>query len=121
VLHGIRHDGVVLKGMPAVREAYRAIGLGWLLAPTRLPGLNALSEFLYRWFARNRGALGRSKQGISSAVCRKLRPNSAILGDARRANRTSHLRRGGCQVAGRVGLPCSRQAIARDRNMLLNS
>jgi predicted DCC family thiol-disulfide oxidoreductase YuxK len=59
VLHGVRHDGAVVKGMQAVREAYQAVGLGWLLAPTRLPGLRALSDLFYGWFARNRRALGR--------------------------------------------------------------
>jgi predicted DCC family thiol-disulfide oxidoreductase YuxK len=59
VLHGVRPDGVVIRGMEAVREAYRAVGLGWLLVPTRLPGLSALSDFFYGWFARNRRALGR--------------------------------------------------------------
>ena len=59
VLHGVRADGAVIKGMEAVREAYRAVGLGWLLAPTRLPGLRFLSDLLYGCFARNRLALGR--------------------------------------------------------------
>ena len=59
VLHDVRPDGEVVKGMQAVREAYRAVGLGWLLAPTRLPGLSALSDFCYGLFARNRLALGR--------------------------------------------------------------
>jgi hypothetical protein len=36
----------VLKGMDAVREAYRTVGLGWVLAPTKLPGLKALSDLL---------------------------------------------------------------------------
>jgi predicted DCC family thiol-disulfide oxidoreductase YuxK len=32
VLHGVKLDGTVLKGMDAVREAYRTVGLGWLVA-----------------------------------------------------------------------------------------
>ena len=59
VLHGVRYDGVVIKGMEAVRDAYRTVGLGWLVAATQLPGLNALSDLLYGWFARNRQTLGR--------------------------------------------------------------
>jgi predicted DCC family thiol-disulfide oxidoreductase YuxK len=58
-LHGLKRDGTVLSGMDAVRESYRAVGLGWLLAPTRLPGLKLASELLYRLFARNRIAVGR--------------------------------------------------------------
>ena len=59
VLHGVRPDGVVVRGMEAVRESYRSVGLGWLLALTRLPGLRFLSDLIYGWFARNRVALGR--------------------------------------------------------------
>jgi predicted DCC family thiol-disulfide oxidoreductase YuxK len=59
VLHGVKPDGTVIKGMEAVRQAYEAVGLGWVLAPTRLPGLRRLSDLFYGWFARNRLALGR--------------------------------------------------------------
>jgi predicted DCC family thiol-disulfide oxidoreductase YuxK len=52
----------VVKGMEAVRQAYQTVGLGWILAPTRLPGLNLVSDLLYSWFARNRGTLGRILQ-----------------------------------------------------------
>ena len=59
VLHGVRPDGKVLKGMDAVREAYRTVGLGWVLAATSLPGLRSLTDLFYGCFARNRGVLGR--------------------------------------------------------------
>lgn len=36
------------------RQAYSAIGLGWLLAPTRWPDLDRLSDHAYLVFARNR-------------------------------------------------------------------
>jgi predicted DCC family thiol-disulfide oxidoreductase YuxK len=58
-LHGIKPDGTIVRGMEAVREAYRSVGLGWIMAPTRLPGVRLLSDRLYDWFARNRLALGR--------------------------------------------------------------
>ena len=70
VLHGVRADGVVLKGMDAVREAYRTVGLGWVLAPTKLPGLKALSDLLYGCFARNRVVIGRLLHpGCSDGQC----------------------------------------------------
>ena len=59
VLHGIRPDGSVVKGMEAVRAAYCAVGLGWVVAPTRIPGVRWLADSVYRSFARNRAALGR--------------------------------------------------------------
>jgi len=76
VLHGIMPDGVVLKGMDAVREAYRAVGLGWIVAPTRFPGLKALSDFLYRSFAKHRIALGRLLQPSCSADRCSVSPTS---------------------------------------------
>jgi predicted DCC family thiol-disulfide oxidoreductase YuxK len=45
--------------MEVFREAYRAIGLGWLLAPTGWPGLRWLADCGYEWFARNRITIGR--------------------------------------------------------------
>jgi len=70
LLHGVRPDGIVLKGMDAVREAYRAVGLGWLLAPTRLPLLRTLSDGMYRLFARNRIALGNlAGRGCDDGSC----------------------------------------------------
>ena len=59
VLHGMKCDGTVVTGMDAVREAYRTVGLGWLVAPTRLPVLRSLSDCLYGLFARYRAPLGR--------------------------------------------------------------
>lgn len=59
VLHGVTPNGEVLKGMDAVRKAYQTVGLGWVLAPTRLPGLKALLDLLHGCFARNRVVIGR--------------------------------------------------------------
>lgn len=58
-LHGIRADGTVLRGMAAVREAYRSAGRGWIMAPTGWPLLRPLFDVLYRLFARHRLRLGR--------------------------------------------------------------
>ena len=51
--------GRVLVGMDAIRAAYTAVGLGWVLAPTRLPWLRALADHAYVWFAENRYAISR--------------------------------------------------------------
>jgi len=40
--------------MEVFRRAYGAVGLGWLLAPSRWPLLGRLFDAAYRWFARNR-------------------------------------------------------------------
>jgi predicted DCC family thiol-disulfide oxidoreductase YuxK len=53
-IHGVLPDGSVVEGVEVFRRAYAAVGLGWLLAPTRWPGLRWLADFAYRVFARNR-------------------------------------------------------------------
>ncbi len=58
-LHATYPDGTVLVGMDVFRAAYRAVGLGWLLAPTGWPVLRGLFDWLYRMFAKNRVVLGR--------------------------------------------------------------
>jgi predicted DCC family thiol-disulfide oxidoreductase YuxK len=53
-IHGVLPDGRVIEGMEVFRRAYGAVGLGWLLAPSRWPLLGRLFDAAYRWFARNR-------------------------------------------------------------------
>ena len=37
VIHGVRDDGSVVRGLDVLRLAYGAAGLGWLVAATRHP------------------------------------------------------------------------------------
>jgi predicted DCC family thiol-disulfide oxidoreductase YuxK len=53
-MHGVLPDGTVVEGMEVFRRAYAAVGLGWLLAPSRWPLLGPLFDAAYGWFARNR-------------------------------------------------------------------
>jgi predicted DCC family thiol-disulfide oxidoreductase YuxK len=53
-IHGVLPDGELVEGVEVFRRAYAAVGLGWLLAPTRWPGLRRLADAGYRLFARNR-------------------------------------------------------------------
>ena len=59
VMHGVFPDGRIVTKVAAFREAYRAVGLGWLLAPTAWPGVRVLANWGYEWFARNRIAIGK--------------------------------------------------------------
>jgi predicted DCC family thiol-disulfide oxidoreductase YuxK len=59
VIHGVLPDGHMVQKMEVFRQAYRAIGLGWLLAPTGWPGLRWVFDRLYALFARHRAPLGR--------------------------------------------------------------
>jgi predicted DCC family thiol-disulfide oxidoreductase YuxK len=58
-LHGVFPDGRMTRGMETFRQAYRAVGLGWLLAPTGWPVLRLLFDFAYAVFARYRVRMGR--------------------------------------------------------------
>jgi predicted DCC family thiol-disulfide oxidoreductase YuxK len=53
-IHGVLPDGRVVEGVEVFRRAYASVGLGWLVAPTRWPGLRQLFDAAYRVFARNR-------------------------------------------------------------------
>ena len=59
VIHGVFPDGRIVRKLEAFRQAYRAVGLGWLLAPTGWPVVRWLFDGLYALFARNRVPLRR--------------------------------------------------------------
>ncbi|GAA4902825.1 DUF393 domain-containing protein [Ferrimonas pelagia] len=59
ILHGVTADGEVLTGLDVTHAAWSLVGLGWLTAPLRWPGL--------RWFAdRGYGAFATHRQRISA-------------------------------------------------------
>ena len=58
-LHGVTASGTVVEGMPAIRAAWRAAGVGWVVAPTGWPVLRWLFDLGYLLFARYRVPLGR--------------------------------------------------------------
>ena len=58
-LHCILPDGRVVRRVEAIRQAYQAVGLDWLVAPTRLPIIRGVLDGMYGVFARNRVRLGR--------------------------------------------------------------
>lgn len=59
-----RADGRIVEGPEVFRLALAANGLGWLVAPTRWPGLACITEASYRCFARHRVQLSRRFGGI---------------------------------------------------------
>ena len=70
VIHGVFPDGRMVQKVDVFREAYRAVGLGWLMAPTRWPGLRWGVDLGYEWFARHRLAIGRVfGRPCDSAAC----------------------------------------------------
>ncbi|MFN4121109.1 thiol-disulfide oxidoreductase DCC family protein [Acidovorax sp.] len=53
-MHARTADGQWLSGVPAFEMAYAAVGLGWVMAPARIPLLRAAMDALYPVVARNR-------------------------------------------------------------------
>lgn len=58
-IHAVTAGGETVTGVEVFRRAYRAIGLGWLVAPTAWPILRPIFDALYRVFAKIRPRLQR--------------------------------------------------------------
>ena len=59
-IHAVRPDGSVVRGMPVLRLAYAAAGLGWLIRPTGIGPLRPVFDAAYRVFARHRRSISRT-------------------------------------------------------------
>jgi predicted DCC family thiol-disulfide oxidoreductase YuxK len=68
-IHGVGPDGSLITGMEVFRRAYRAVGWGWLWAPTGWRVFRPIFDALYRVFARNRVRWFR-KGGCESGTCK---------------------------------------------------
>ena len=71
-IHGVWADGSHLIGLAALREAYAAVGLGWMLKPTAWGPLAPLADAGYRVFARHRRSISRAAAPLIAAL-RNLR------------------------------------------------
>jgi predicted DCC family thiol-disulfide oxidoreductase YuxK len=68
-IHGRLPDGRWIEGVEVFRQLYAAIGFGWLVAVTRVPGLSHLLRAGYHLFAKHRLRLtGRCAPDGSCAV-----------------------------------------------------
>jgi predicted DCC family thiol-disulfide oxidoreductase YuxK len=74
-IHGVLADGTLIEGVEVFRRLYTAIGLGWVVAPTRWPLLRGLFDRAYRVFARNRLRwTGREDALCTSESCERAHP-----------------------------------------------
>lgn len=70
-IRGRLADGTWIEGVEVFRRLYAAVGFGWLVAVTRVPGLSHLLTLGYRVFAKNRLRLtGRCAPDGACAVPR---------------------------------------------------
>lgn len=63
-IRGRLSDGRWIVGVEVFRRLYAAVGLRWIVAPTRLPGVSHFMDWGYNIFAKNRLRLtGRCDNG----------------------------------------------------------
>lgn len=67
-IHAVTPEGEMVTGVEVFRRAYAAIGLGWLLAPTRWPLLRPIAYAAYCVFAHIRPRLQR--RGCDTGRCK---------------------------------------------------
>jgi predicted DCC family thiol-disulfide oxidoreductase YuxK len=67
-IHGVRPDGSLIRGVPVLRLAYTAAGLGWVVRPTGWAPLQPVFDALYRVVARNRQPISRVAAPLIDAV-----------------------------------------------------
>ena len=79
-IHGVTEDGRLITGVEVFRQAYDAVGKGWLLNWTRLPILRQLADLGYRFFAWLRLRLPRMKSGPSCSNGRCKLPRASTSG-----------------------------------------
>lgn len=70
-LHGRLADGRVLRGVPVLRLAYEAVGLGLLWRPTTWGPLRPLADAGYRLFARRRRAISAAAAPLIAVVAER--------------------------------------------------
>ncbi|MEM7756036.1 MAG: DUF393 domain-containing protein [Planctomycetota bacterium] len=69
-IHGVLPDGSITTGTDVFRRAYRAVGWGWLWAPTGWPVLKPVFDVLYKVFARIRPRLSKyNPEALGGAEC----------------------------------------------------
>ncbi len=79
-IHGVTADGQLITGVEVFRQAYDAIGWGWLLNWTRLPIIRQLTDLAYHFFAWLRLRLPRMKSGTSCSNGRCKLPTRSAAG-----------------------------------------
>lgn len=69
-IHGRDADGNWIEGVEVFRQLYGAVGFGWIMAVTRIPGIKQMLDWMYVKFANNRLSLTGRKQDNDSFSCR---------------------------------------------------
>jgi predicted DCC family thiol-disulfide oxidoreductase YuxK len=73
-IHAVLPNGELVEGVEVFRQAYAAVGLGWLMAPTRWPGLRRVADLAYRVFATNRLRWTGRESACETGHCQAVKP-----------------------------------------------
>jgi predicted DCC family thiol-disulfide oxidoreductase YuxK len=73
-IHAVLPDGRVIEGVEVFRRVYEAVGLGWLMAPSRWPLVGRVYEWAYELFARNRLRITGRSDACEAGRCRVPTP-----------------------------------------------
>lgn len=77
-IHGrALEDGELVEGVEVFRRLYDAVGLGPVVALTRLPGVRGALDVGYRWFAKNRLRL-TGRDACETGRCAVPRPRVQV-------------------------------------------
>jgi predicted DCC family thiol-disulfide oxidoreductase YuxK len=69
-IHGVMPDGKVITGVEVFRQAYGAVGRGWMVNWTALPGARWVTDRLYVVFAWIRLRLPGRHDACEGGTCR---------------------------------------------------
>ena len=77
IMHVIREDGAIVKGVDAFEEIYKAVGLGWIFWALKIHTVRRVADFAYVYWAKYRMQItGRSPSEMTSTSCSTCRPNA---------------------------------------------
>jgi predicted DCC family thiol-disulfide oxidoreductase YuxK len=83
LIHAVDAAGVTTTGVPALRLAYDAVGLGAWFAPTRWPLLAPLFSAGYRAFARHRYGISRATAPLVDRIAARRARRRAVAAHQR--------------------------------------
>ena len=84
VIHAVLESGEVVEGVAVFRHVYTALGLGWVWAITRLPGISWAADRVYSVWAKQRMRItGREElEVIFSKRRQNLSQKGKLCGDS---------------------------------------
>ena len=71
VIHAVKADGTIIKGIDVFKEAYREVGLGFIWSISSLPIIRSIMDSTYIFWAKYRTLMTRDGKSIETLVQEK--------------------------------------------------